>query len=135
MTNLNEQNDAADRILAAIEELRAELAARDEMDAARTEAMDDLREELRKERLRRQFLWTPIGILAALLMVVTMVFVNDRQQDARYNVLLCEQTNASRSTVAAFLDEAKKDMDPARAEYLTKLADKTLSPRDCSKAG
>lgn len=123
----------AGEILAAIEGLREELRVREVQDADRTAAMDDLRDELRKERIRRQFLWTPIGILASIITVVVLVFVNDQQQQAQKDALACEQTNAARSTLNEFLDAVQPELDPQTQAYLDQLAKDTLFQQDCSK--
>lgn len=128
---MDEHEEVAQQILEAIEGLRSELAFRDKQDAVRTAAMEDLREELRKERIRRQFLWTPIGILASILTVITLMFVDARAEDRAQERQVCEQSNAARATIREFIDAMSEDMDPASAARLDELADENLSQKPC----
>lgn len=121
----------ASEILSAIESLRSELVVRDGVERDKTVMMEELRQELHRERLRRQFLWTPIGILASVVAVVTFLFVDARADERARERLECQQTNAARSTVHEFIDRLGEQVDPNDAEFLARLADDTLSPIDC----
>ena len=100
--------------------------------------MEDLRMEIRRERRERKFLWVPIILISAGIILVGSAVINNQADNARQDreqrlqdIELCESGNRTREVINQTLEALLVDADPAQAAHLRERVATVLVPKDC----